>query len=188
MATRRIQFGGFSTRRGTRRTCPLDEIENLRTAFILEQSKAELPPAWANITGDTEGEQHPLTMLAEDEVTKANLEATRLGILEQQPPKTKEMDPTGSNLEQDTTPYVDVETNESSMVDDTTLLQPKEPVAELTSATGMKFLVSEAFLEVYNELLQENRPLRTRGLTQGVVSSTRMDEDRARQHREHVRL
>ena len=75
---------------GTRR-------ENLWTAFILEQSKADLPPAWANITGDTEGEQHPLTMLAEDEVTKANLEATRLGVLKQQPSEPKERDPTGSN-------------------------------------------------------------------------------------------
>ena len=79
-------------------------------------------------------------------------------------------------------------TNESSTVDDTTLLYPKEPVAELTSATGMKFLVPEVFLEVYEELLQENKTLRTRGLTQGVASSTRMDEDRARQHQEHVRL
>ena len=60
-------------------------------------SKADLPPAWANITGDTEGEQHPLTMLAEDEVTKANLEATRLGVLKQQPSEPKERDPTGSN-------------------------------------------------------------------------------------------
>ena len=46
--------------------------EDLRSTFISEQSKGELPTAWANITGDSSGEQHPLTMLAEDETTKAN--------------------------------------------------------------------------------------------------------------------
>ena len=28
--------------------------ENLQTAFISEQSQAELPPAWANTTGEVE--------------------------------------------------------------------------------------------------------------------------------------
>ena len=58
--------------------------EDLRSTFISKQSKKQLPPAWANIIGDSTGEQHPLTMLAEDETTKANLEATRLAIIEQE--------------------------------------------------------------------------------------------------------
>ena len=59
---------------------------DLQSTFISERSKKELPPAWANITGDSTGEQHPLTMLAEDEITKANLEATRLATTEKEVP------------------------------------------------------------------------------------------------------
>ena len=51
--------------------------ENLRTKFINEQGRAELPPAWTDITRASAKEAHPLTMLAEDKRTKANLEATR---------------------------------------------------------------------------------------------------------------
>ena len=54
--------------------------ENLRTTFIAEKSKTELPPAWENISGESAGEDHPLTMLADDEITEANLDATRLAI------------------------------------------------------------------------------------------------------------
>ena len=58
--------------------------EDLRSIIIVEQSKKELPPTWANITGDSTGEQHPLTILAEDETIKANLEAMRLAITEEE--------------------------------------------------------------------------------------------------------
>ena len=54
--------------------------EHLRTTFINEQRQADISSAWANITGESAEKAHPLTMLAEDKMTKANLEATRFAI------------------------------------------------------------------------------------------------------------
>ena len=50
-------------------------------------------------------------------------------------------------------------TNQSSViVDDTTLPVITEPVTTLTSASGMKFTVPEAFMEFCEQLMQEIKP------------------------------
>ena len=77
----------------------------------------------------------------------------------------------------DSTPY---------LPDIMTLPLIEEPMATLTSSSGMKFMVPEAFVEFCDNLMHEKRTLRTRGPTQGTASSTRMDEDRTKQKREHV--
>ena len=154
--------------------------ENLRSTFITQHSKNVLPPAWKNITGDSSGEEHPLSMLAEDETTKANLEATRLAIA------TKE-----STLQHSEVIVAETgtEINHSSIVNDTTLQQFDEPIATLTSAKGIKFLVPEAFLECYENIRRENQTLREKSqVDYAPVSSTKLEDDRPQQKQERVRL
>ena len=163
--------------------------ENLRSTFITQQSKNELPPAWENITGDSTGEEHPLTMLAEDETTKANLEATRLAIA------TKESTLQHSEVIVEETSQLPAqqnpgtETNQSSIVNDTTLQQFDEPMATLSSAKGIKFLVPEAFLECYENIRRENQTLREKSRAgYAPVSSTILEDYRPQRKQERARL
>ena len=70
----------FKKKEGQDELSLLIKRENDRTTFINGQSQAELPPAWENITGESTEEAHPLTMLAEVERTRTNLEATRFDM------------------------------------------------------------------------------------------------------------
>ena len=93
-------------------------------------------------------------MLAEDETTKANLEATRLAITEIEVQLQQQMD-----IVIESTQHLpnqqnsDIAKNQSSAVDDTTLQQFLEPMTAMASATGMKFLVPDAFLEFCGNMI-----------------------------------
>ena len=155
--------------------------ENLRNTFILEQSKADLSPAWANITGESgAGEPHPLTLLAEDEETQANLEGTRLAITKTRTPPETENVASGNDMLHTTPQSSGNDTNLISVADDTRLPQFMEPMAPMTSSAGTKFMVLEAFLEFCDQLMRENKTLRATSNTQGAASSTKVYEDRAR--------
>ena len=81
------------------------------------------------------------------------------------------------------------ETNQSSTVNDTTLQQFDEPMATLTSAKGIKFMVPEAFLECYENIRRENQTLREKSQTgYAPVSSTKLEDDRPQQKQERARL
>ena len=155
--------------------------ENLQKTFILEQSKADVPPAWANITGESgAGEPHPLTLLAEDQETQANLEETRLAITKTRTPPETENVAAGNSMLHTTPQNSGNDTNIISVADDTTLPQFMEPMAPMTSSTGTKFMVPEAFREFCDLLMWENKILRATSNTQGAASSTKVYEDRAR--------
>ena len=53
-----------------------------------------------------------------------------------------------------------IETDQSAAVDDTALQQFPEPMTDMTSARGMKFLVPDAFLEFRGNMMLENQTLR----------------------------
>ena len=135
--------------------------ENLRNTFILEQSKADLPPAWANITRESgQGEPHPLTLLAEDEETRANLEETRSAITRTRAPPETENAAADTNVPHTTPLNSGNDTNLISVADDTTLPHFMEPMAPMISSAGTKFMVPEAFLEFCDQLMRENKTLR----------------------------
>ena len=160
--------------------------ENVRTTFITEQGQADLL-ARANIT-ESQQRKHPLTMLAEDEMTKANLETTRFAIQIICTSKGTGKKKTGDDTQHKEQQNSGNGTNQSHTAEDMTLPLIQEPMATLTSLSGMKFMVPEVFMEFCENLVQENKTLGTRGPSQGTSSSTRMDEDRAKQKREHIRL
>ena len=129
-------------------------------------------------------------MLAEDETTKVNLEATRLAIAKKE-----------STLQQQSEVIVEetsqlpaqqkpgTVTNQSFTVNDTTLQQFDEPMATITSAKDMQFFVPEAFLECYENIVREKRTLREKSQAcYAPVSSTKFEDDRLQQKQERVRL
>ena len=173
--------GDFQSEEGQSEQSLWVKRENLRNTFILEQTKSYLPPAWANITGESEaGEAHRLTLLAEDEETQANLEEKRLAITKTRtPPETENV--AAGNVMLHTTPQNSGnDTNLISVADDTTLPQFMEPMAPMTSSTGTKFMVPEVFLEFCDQLMRENKTLHATSNTQGAASSSKVYEDRAR--------
>ena len=52
----------------------------------------------------------------------------------------------------------------------------------------MKFLVPEAFLEFCGNMMLENKTLRNQNQAHNVASSTKIEDDRLQQKRDHVRL
>ena len=58
----------------------------------------------------------------------------------------------------------------------------------MTSATGMKFLVPDAFLEFCGNMMMENKILRNQNQGHNAASSTKIEDDRIHQKRDQVRL
>ena len=86
----------------------------------------------------------------------------------------------GNNMLHNTPQSSGNETNLTSVADHTTLPQFTEPMVPMTSSAGTKFTVPEAFLEFCVQLMRENKTLSATSNIQGTASSTKVNEDKAR--------